>query len=157
VVLLRESLSSENTPFAKLLRTAKDIGLEEKRPASSQVKALNPQTYRMNRKLSPAERSKLAEQYQLGLSVLELARKFEMHRHTVAAHLEREGVDVRPQKKMTPRLVARARQLYEQGNSLSEVGRQLGVEASTVGKALKRAGVQLRPPVADRWHRSRDD
>jgi DNA invertase Pin-like site-specific DNA recombinase len=151
-VLLREALSSENTPFGKLLRTAKNIRLEEKRPASSQVKALNPQSYRMNRKLSPA-----VEQYRSGLSVLELARLFKMHRHTVAAHLERESVNVRPQKKMTPRLVARASQLYEQGNSLSKVGRQLGVEASTVGKALKRAGVRLRPPVADRWHRSRDD
>ena len=111
----------------------------------------------MNRKLTPAERSKLAEEYRFGLSVLELARKYNTHRHTVAAHLEREGVAVRSQKKMTPRLVAAAKQLYQQGNSLTEVGKQLGVEASTVGKALKRAGVQLRPPVADRWHPSCDE
>ena len=81
-----------------------------------------------------------------------------MHRHTVAAHLEREGVAVRPQRKMmSPRLIERAKQLYADGHSLVAIGKQLGVEASTVGKALKRSGVQLRPPVADRWHRSRDE
>lgn len=58
---------------------------------------------------------------------------------------------------MTPELVAQAAALYAQDHSLEEVGRLLGVEASTIGKALKRAGVTLRPPVADRWHRSRDE
>jgi DNA-directed RNA polymerase specialized sigma24 family protein len=66
-------------------------------------------------------------------------------------------VAARPQLKMTPRLIARAKQLYAEGDSLAEVGKQLGVEASTIGKALKRAGVKLRPPVADRWHKLRDD
>ena len=80
-----------------------------------------------------------------------------MHRHTVAAQLERDGVTARPQLKMTPRLIARAKQLYAEGDSLAEVGNQLGVEASTIGKALKRAGVKLRPPVADRWHKLRAD
>ncbi|HYB83477.1 MAG TPA: hypothetical protein VED43_17955, partial [Mycobacterium sp.] len=86
----------------------------------------------MNRKLSPAERAALAEQYRIGKSALELARQFKMHRHTVAAHLERDGVTTRPQRKMTPRLIGRAMQLYAEGHSPVEVGKQLGVEASTV-------------------------
>jgi IS30 family transposase len=157
VVLLREALSSENTPFTKLIRLANNNGSSTERPASPQVNGVDPARYRMNRKLSLTERAKLAEEYRFGLSVLELARKYKMHRHTVAAHLEREGVSVRPQMKMTPRLVERATKLYAEGQSTTVIGKQLGVEASTVGKALKRAGVQLRPPVADRWHASRDE
>jgi lambda repressor-like predicted transcriptional regulator len=111
----------------------------------------------MNRKLSPAERTNLAEEYRFGTSALGLARKYKMHRRTVAAHLEREGVAVREQLKVTPRLIEWAKQLYANGQSLSAIGKQLGVEASTVGKALKRAGVKLRPPVADRWYKSRDE
>ena len=110
----------------------------------------------MNRKLSPAERAQLTEQYRDGMSALGLARQFKMDRHTVAAHLGREGVVIRPQLKMTSRLVGRAKELYAEGQSLAAIGNQLGIEASTVGKALKRAGVKLRPPVADRWRKSRD-
>ncbi|WP_431238863.1 helix-turn-helix domain-containing protein [Mycolicibacterium aichiense] len=93
--------------------------------------------------------------YEAGASMLQLAEKFECHRHTVMRQLKKAGVEIRPQKLMTPELVARATALYVQGHSLEEVGRLLGLEASTVGKALKRAGVQLRPPVADRWSKSR--
>jgi DNA invertase Pin-like site-specific DNA recombinase len=127
-------------------------------PPLPQVNEVDPGRYRMNRKLTRAQRAKLAEEYRFGLSALELARKYQMHRHTVSAHLEREGVAIRGQLKMTPHLVDRARQLYADGQSLTAIGKQLGVEASTAGKALKRAGVKLRPPVADRWHMlSRDD
>ena len=155
-VLLREALSSKNTPFAKLIRSGQgdlsgDVGL-----AFPQVNEVDPHKYRMNRKLSPAERAKLAEQYRIGTSALDLARQFKMHRHTVAAHLEREGVAVRPQLKMTPRLLEQAKQLYAEGQSLAGIGKQLGVEASTVGKALKRSGETLRPPVADRWYQSHE-
>jgi transposase-like protein len=156
-VLLREALSSKSTAFAKLMRSGQADLADDGKSALPQVSGVDPKTYRMNKKLSPAERAKLAEQYRFGLSVLELARQYKMHRQTVAAHLEREGVAVRPQRKMTPRLIDQATQLYAEGRSLAEVGKQLDVEASTVGKALKRVGVKLRPPVADRWHVSRDD
>jgi hypothetical protein len=67
----------------------------------------------MNRKLTPAERAKLAEEYRFGLSVLQLARKYKMHRQTVARHLFQVGVAVRSQLKMTPQLVERAKQGIE--------------------------------------------
>jgi IS30 family transposase len=156
-VLLREALSSKTTQFAKLIRSGQaDISCDVE-PASPQVNEVDPGRYRMNRKLNPAERAELAEQYRIGTSALDLARQFKMHRHTVAAHLEREGVAVRPRLKMTPDLIDHAKQLYGEGQSLANVGKQLGVEASTVGKAIKRAGVQLRPPVADRRRGSRDE
>jgi len=111
----------------------------------------------MHRKLNPDEQAELVRLYQAGASMLELSRKFECHRNTVVRHLEKAGVDVRPQKKMTPDLVAQATALYNQDQSLAEVGQLLGLEASTIGKALKRAGITLRPPVADRWHESHTD
>jgi transposase-like protein len=156
-VLFREALSSENTPFTKLIRLANNSRSSDKRPASPQFNGVKPRTYRMNRKLSPAERAQLVELYRGGMSALEVAREFGMHRQTVARHLTQEGAIVRSQLKMTPPLVERAKQLYAEGHSTAEVGWQLGVEASTVGKALKRAGVKLRPPVADRWCVSRDE
>jgi len=156
-VLLREALSSKKTPFAKLMRSGQDDLSSDVEPVSPQVNEVDPRRYRMNRKLSPTERAQLTEQYRIGKSALELARQFKMHRHTVAAHLERGGVAVRPQLKMTPRLIERAKQLYADGQSLAVIAKQLGVEASTIGKALKRNSIKLRPPVADRWHQSRDD
>ena len=113
--------------------------------------------YRMNRKLNPTEQAKLAEQYQLGISALELARRYKVHRQTIARQLKKEGVELREQQKRTPVLTDQARALYAEGRSLDEIANLLGVQASTIGRALKRAGVRLRPPVADRWHGSRDE
>lgn len=157
-MLLREALSSNKTPFAKLMRQGQaDLSEKGSEIPSPQVNVSVSRVYRMNRKLSPDEQAALVAQYHSGASMLELAKKFECHRHTVMRLLRKAGVDIRPQKKMTPALVAQAAALYTQDHSLEEVGRLLGLEASTIGKALKRAGVQLRPPVADRWHGSRDE
>jgi DNA-directed RNA polymerase specialized sigma24 family protein len=87
----------------------------------------------------------------------ELAQKFECHRHTIMRHLQKAGVQLRPQKMMTAELVTQAATLYAQDHTLEDIGELLGLEASTIGKALKRSGVTLRPPVADRWHGSPSD
>jgi DNA invertase Pin-like site-specific DNA recombinase len=110
----------------------------------------------MNRKLSPAQRAQLAEQYRAGKSAVELARQFKMHRQTVARQLEQCGVEVRRRLKMTPQVLERAKHLYADGQSLAAISKQLGVDASAIGKALKRGGAKLRPPVADRWQGCRD-
>jgi IS30 family transposase len=111
----------------------------------------------MNRKLTPAERAQLVEMYRSGMSALELARQFNMHRQTVARQLKRADTKLRGQLKRTPELIERAKALCAEGHSLTELAKRLGVQASTVARALKSAGVQLRPPVADRWHQSSDD
>src|ERR1700756_3211526 len=92
LVLLREALSNQNGPFVKLMRPGRGNFSDNAKPALSQVSGADPQKYHMNRKLSPTERAKLAEEYRCGMSALELARRYKMHRHTVARHLEREGV-----------------------------------------------------------------
>ncbi|WP_375483188.1 helix-turn-helix domain-containing protein [uncultured Mycobacterium sp.] len=111
----------------------------------------------MNRKLTPVGRAKLAEQYELGLSALERARKYNVHRQTIRRQLKRKGIEPRTQLKRTPELTQQAKVLYAEGPSLDEVAKLLGVQASTVSRALKRAGVTLRPPVANRWHKPDDD
>lgn len=91
----------------------------------------------MNRRLTPDDQAELIALYEAGASMLELAKKFECHRHTVMRLLRTAGVDIRPQKLTTPDLVAQAAALYARGHSLEEVGQLLGLEASTIGKALK--------------------
>lgn len=75
--------------------------------------------------------------YESGVSMLELSRRCGAHRHTVARHLERAGIEVRAQKKMTPELLDRARALYKAGHTLAELGELLGLEASTIGKSVE--------------------
>jgi hypothetical protein len=123
-------------------------------PQSSGARATPADACSMNRKLSPDDVKELCTLYEAGQSMVQLAEKFECHRHTVMRLLKKSGVEIRPQKLMTADLVAQATALYAKDHTLEEVGRLLGLEASTIGKALNRVGVQLRPPVADRWHRT---
>jgi DNA-directed RNA polymerase specialized sigma24 family protein len=144
-VVLREALSNNDTPFAKLMRSGQDDLAEEISPAFPQVNRVDPHNYRMNRRLTRAERAQLTEQYGLGMSALELARQYGIHRHTVVKHLQRDGMVLRGgQLKMTQGLVQQALQFYAEGQSLATIGTRLGVDASTVHKALKRAGLKMR-------------
>jgi DNA-binding CsgD family transcriptional regulator len=137
LVVLRQALSKQNTPFVNLPRLSD-------RPVSPQVKK-GKRNYRPNRRLTPAERTQLAEQYQLGLSALDLARQYGINRHTVTKHLKREGITLRGgQPKLTPDVIVKATHLYATGQSLASIGAHLGVDASTVHKALKKADVKMR-------------
>ena len=158
-MLLREALSSQDTAFAKLIRSGPlDLSANSVDVEVTVVEAPERRPYRMNRKLTPDEQRELAALYESGASMVDLAKKFECHRNSVLRHLDAAGVKIRPQKLMTPELVAQATVLYAKNHSLAEVGQLLGgLEASTIGKALKRAGITLRPPVADRWHGSPPD
>src|SRR5665213_1221885 len=98
------------------------------------------------RRLTPSELEAVAAAYQHGRSLDELARKFGVHRRTVADHLERLGVARRVNlPKLTPTDIARAVSQYQAGDSLATVGKTLNVDASTVQRVLKRAGVAIRP------------
>jgi lambda repressor-like predicted transcriptional regulator len=151
LVLLRESLSSQNTPFAKLVRSVGDEPVMVGGSAKPQVKPLEDRPYRANRKLSTDELAELVECYRRGSLASELAERYGIHRQTVIAHLKREGVTVRPQVKLTAPMVEQAAELYAEGWSTAAIGKKYGVDASTVGDALRRVGVTLRGPVADRW------
>jgi transposase-like protein len=142
-VVLREALSSENTPFQTLINQGKDTLTTAVRPASPQV--TEGKDYHPNKQLSPSERAKLTEQYQLGLSVIELARQYGIHKHTVAKHLKHDAVVLRGGRvKLAPDVIKQAAHMYESGNSLAQIGAHLGVDPSGIHKALKKAGVKLR-------------
>lgn len=143
-MVLRRALSSQNGALAKLGPLDK-VNLTNDSLLESPQLPRGEQTYRQNRRLTPAERAQLAKQYELGLSALDLARQYGINRHTVTKHLRKEGVTIRGgQTKLTSNVIAKGTQLYAAGQSLADVGAHLGVDTSTVHKAFKRAGVKLR-------------
>jgi len=115
LVLLREALSSENTPFAKLLRLAKNGGSSTARPASLQVNEVDPRQYGMYHLLTTTACIDLAERYRAGASATELARRYNVHRQTIARQLKKAGVELREQQKRTPELTDEAKVLYAEG------------------------------------------
>ncbi|MBF6099343.1 hypothetical protein IU510_14780 [Nocardia cyriacigeorgica] len=152
-VRLREVLSSFPAPLARLVRElGDDVDVRSECPEQAVCEKPDDEaSYRPNRKLQPEEIAELVDAYRRGVSMVELGRRFEMHRNTVEAHLRRAGVIKRPKVKMTPQLTERATRLYvEEVWTTARIGKELGVDASTVAKALKRAGVRMRPAVAER-------
>ncbi|WP_280317116.1 hypothetical protein [Nocardia wallacei] len=139
--------------MARLVRELGDeVEVRSERPEQAVCEKPDDEaSYRPNRKLQPEEVAELVDAYRRGVSMVELGRRFEMHRNTVEAHLRRAGVMKRPKVKMTPQLTERATRLYvEEVWTTARIGKELGVDASTVAKALKRAGVRMRPAVAER-------
>ena len=95
-------------------------------------------------RLSPVEVAQLAEAYGQGASVNELSARFRVHRTTVVAHLERQGMPTRIPG-LDPAQIEEAIRLYGEGWALTQLGVHLGVDRKTVYYRLRQAGVQLRP------------
>jgi hypothetical protein len=97
-------------------------------------------------RLSPHDIERLIAGYAEGSSVLQLAARFNIHRTTVLAHLERNGV---PRRRSGPKLSAEdvneAAVLYRDGPSLKVIGVRFLVAPDTIGKALRRVSVKIRP------------
>jgi lambda repressor-like predicted transcriptional regulator len=88
----------------------------------------------------------LVEGYNAGASVRQLVDRFELHRTTVLAHLERAGVARRPHtRKLTDVQIAAAAELYDAGWSLARLGTRFDVDSQTVRRTLRSQGVQMRP------------
>ena len=97
------------------------------------------------RKLSASEIARLAENYQAGATITDLAAAFKIHRTTVSQHLLRSGTPMRRQG-LSEEQVATAASLYQQGWSLVRLGERFDVDPSTVHAALRRVGLQMRKP-----------
>jgi hypothetical protein len=68
-VRLRESLSSQQSAFAKLVRSGQpNLAATDGDLASTEVKASKLRPYRMHRKLNPCEQAELVELYEAGAS-----------------------------------------------------------------------------------------
>jgi DNA-binding CsgD family transcriptional regulator len=107
-----------------------------------QLAAANRQT---QIRLGPADVERLIAAYAEDSSVLQLAARFNIHRTTVLAHLERNGV---PRRRSGPKLRdedVEAAILYRDGLSLKAIGVRFLVAPDTIEKALRHVGVKIRP------------
>ncbi len=99
-------------------------------------------------KLRSDEVAILCITYTGGVSVAQLAELYGIHRTTVMAHLERNGIPRRACTRiMTDEMVVEATEYYAAGEPLATVGKRYGVEARTIGREFKRAGVVTRPSL----------
>ena len=90
--------------------------------------------------LNPAEVDHLVADYEAGVSVRGLAKKYGIHRGTVSAHLRRRNTPRRrPGLGVDER--AEAVRLFRAGVSMRAIARRLGVGRAPVRAALVEAGV----------------
>ena len=85
----------------------------------------------------------MADKYQTGANVYQLATEFDISRHTVSERLKKLGVTIRGQSP-GDELVDSMVFLYESGLSLEAVGNHLGSSPGTVRRYLITRGVQMR-------------
>ncbi len=89
--------------------------------------------------------AKLVSEYLAGSGVRELAGRYNLHRHTVRDHLDRQGVTPRLHAhKLTKDQVEEATQLYSSGSSLAQMGSQFRVHPHTIARELRAAGMAIR-------------
>jgi DNA-binding CsgD family transcriptional regulator len=112
-------------------------------PSKRESRAV-PARRQVQRRLRPDHIGELIVAYQAGMTVLELAERFQIHRHTVSLILKRQAVPRRNQP-LTAEQRKMASTLYSSGMSLADVGAMLGCDPSTIWRALRADGIQLRP------------
>lgn len=95
------------------------------------------------RRLTFDQIAELAETYRSGKTIKELASAFGVHRTTVAAHLEAQGITRRGLGQVD---AAKAAHLYNDVWSSRRLGEKFGVSANTLLRSLRQAGVSIRPP-----------
>ena len=103
----------------------------------------------VQRRLTPDEVEQLVRDYQAGDSMQQLARRWRLHRTTVAEQLRREGVPVR-QRGIRAERLNEAIRLYNEGWSCLRLADRYDCDDETVRQALRRANVRLRKP----WERT---
>ena len=98
------------------------------------------------RRLTPTEITRLAQDYEAGSTANRLAVSYGVHRTTVLSHLEQQGVDRRRTRRVLSNDdVARAAAFYSSGQSLKATGSHFGVDAETIRREFKKAGAAIRP------------
>jgi hypothetical protein len=147
-VALRDGWSDEVALVEQLSNLSSVQELAE-RPVR-QAPAVNrpkPETIlQVQRRLLPAEILELVSRYGARESVRGLAAAYGVHPTTVASHLERHGVQRRPNiRNLSDDEVNEAARLYGVGASLEHLGSRFSISAETVRKELRAAGVQRRP------------
>gem|GEM_PF-2082087 len=95
------------------------------------------------RRLNEAQALLMGTKYQTGATVYQLAKEFDISRHTVSERLKRLGIPLRGQLTESA-IVDSMVDLYQSGLSLAAVSQKLGTSPGTVHNHLKRRLVQMR-------------
>jgi lambda repressor-like predicted transcriptional regulator len=99
----------------------------------------------VQRRLTPEQVDQLLAEYKAGISMQHLARRWDLHRTTVAEHLRRAGVPVR-HRRITDGQLEDATRLYREGWSCQRLAERYDCDDETVRQSLRRAGITLRQP-----------
>lgn len=97
------------------------------------------------KRLSLKQRVHLAQRYESGATVYDLASEYEIDRRTVSLRLRDQGITLRRQSP-TNEMIDEMVRLYFTGLSAAKVGEQIGVSADTVLNHLRQRGVDRRAP-----------
>ena len=98
------------------------------------------------RRLSPTDIDDLIAAYQVGATISQLAAEFDVHRTTVAAHLDRLGVPRHHEQAVwNDETLKDAAELSASGLSLADVADRFRIDAQTVANRFRRAGVPVWP------------
>ena len=95
------------------------------------------------RRLTPAERARMLDEYQTGVGTVQLAKLYGVDRETVRATLRKAGVP-QQERGLTPEQINEAAKLYQAGQSLARIGTRFDVDAHTVRRRLLERGVIMR-------------
>lgn len=87
-------------------------------------------------RLGEADIIKLVDDYRSGLTVMELSRRYSIHRTTVMDHLRRKGVP-KQCPKLTREQIAQAKYLRNMGMSYQKIGAVFGVDAQTIANLTR--------------------
>lgn len=85
----------------------------------------------------------MANKYQNGATVYQLAKEFGISRLTVSERLKKTGITMRGQSPGSE-LIDSMVGLYESGLSLAKVGNHVGISPGTVRHYLLTRGIQMR-------------
>ena len=99
---------------------------------------------RVETRLSPSESKLVADDYQSGITVPELVKKYGISRASIYHHLAKH--DAVPAKTpLTSEQIDRAILLYQADMTLVEVAKEIGSNTRTIALAMEERGVPRRP------------
>jgi lambda repressor-like predicted transcriptional regulator len=139
VVVLTEHLSVEADLLVGLNSQA-NLDQTDTKPAAP----LPRPARQAQRRFTAEEAAEIAQQYQAGQTMNQLARVHGVHRRTVAHCLQKQEVSVR-KLGLPPEHLDQAAALYRDGWSLARLGEKYGTTDMTVRRALAKHGVEIRP------------
>jgi len=129
------ALSTRATTKRTSVRSERSQHDEDGSPADS--------GYDFPKRVTSTEVDELVDAYRTGVGVNELARRYDLHRHTVAKRLQARGIDTNAPK-ISPHDIRRAADLYREGWSLARLGERFGIDDGTMRSRLLEVGVVMR-------------